>query len=89
MTSFEAHEKNVQRLYPRLLKIVEKKAPADAGAALCIALTILAWRQGICLESLLFMTRDTIKKSWRELSAPQQSNGEEEDGETQIKGKNE
>jgi len=77
VTPLEIHEKNVKRLYPRLLKIVEKKAPADAGTALCIALTILAWRRGICLESLLFMTRDTIKQSWRELNGATQSNEEE------------
>ena len=79
MNGIEAHEENVRRLYPQLIEIVEDEAPADAGAALCVALTVLAWREGICLESLLFMTRDTIKEGWRELSSSvvvQQSNGE-------------
>jgi hypothetical protein len=85
MNPFEAHEENVKRLYPQLIEIVEDESPADAGAALVAALTILAWREGICLESLLFMTRDEIKQNWlelRNLKPNGEVKEEEENGET-------
>jgi hypothetical protein len=82
-TPHEVHKANVNRLYPKLIEIVDRENIEDAGAALCVALTILAFREGFALEALLFMTRDTIKEGWLELrnSAAQQLNGEE-DGKT-------
>ncbi len=78
MSRIVSHEENVRRLYPQLIEIVEGEEIADAGAALCVALTILAFREGFALESLLFLTRDEIRKGWRELGASvvQKLNGE-------------
>ncbi len=84
MTPHEIHQANVKRLSLQLIAIVEREDIADAGAALCEALATVAFRNDFALESLLFMTRDSIKQRWRKLknSTAQQSNEEikEEEG---------
>jgi hypothetical protein len=63
----EAYEENVRRLYPQIIKIVEGEELADAGCALCTALTILAYKEGYSLESLLWLTNGSIEKGWNDL----------------------
>ena len=62
-----SHEENVRRLYPQLIEIVEGEEMADAGCALCTALTILAFREGYSLDALMWLTQGSIEKGWIEL----------------------
>jgi hypothetical protein len=68
MGRIESHEANVRRLYPKLIEIVEGVELADAGCALCTALTILAFREGYSLEGLLWLTNGSIERGWRDLN---------------------
>lgn len=90
----DAHEDNVRRLYPQLLELLEGEEPADAGCALCTALTIIAWREGYALSALLWLTEGSIRNGWAQLKQygmPEEAdqklpNGEEKD-EQQTKAK--
>lgn len=67
MSRIVSHEENVRRLYPQLLQVVEKVEMADAGCALCTALTILAFREGYSVDALMWLTQGSIEKGWIEL----------------------
>ena len=67
MSRIDAHEGNVRRLYPQLMKLVENEEIADAACALCTALTIRAFQEGFSLGALLWLTNGSIRNGWNEL----------------------
>lgn len=67
MSRIVSHEENVRRLYPQLLQVVEEVEMADAGCALCTALTIIAFREGYSVDALMWLTQGSIEKGWIEL----------------------
>jgi hypothetical protein len=84
MSRAELQEENVRRIYPKLLEVLEGETPADAGIALCTALTILAWREDYSLDSILWMTRDSIINGWRALEWGILTEGSEKDEQTEA-----
>ena len=70
------HEENVRLLYPQLLQVVEGAEMADAGCALCTALTILAFREGYSLDALMWLTQGSIEKGWVERLRADRLDGE-------------
>lgn len=68
MSRAEDHEANVRRLYPQLLRIVEKEEIVDAAVALCMALTCLAFREEYSLLSLRWLTLGSIEQGWANLN---------------------
>ena len=89
MGRIESREENVKRLYPQLLAILKDEHPADACCALCSALTVRAWNEGYCLDTLLALTGGSLIQGWRALEwgvhdaspdpLPPLANGKEED----------